>query len=175
MQTFVLFIYHVFQSVVAACDYATQQTSLICSIANHNNTSQFVLSGHRVTIDVALSYIRSKHKIRVVWLPVSEPFHCRLMADAVTPVAQALSTVTLQPPRIPVISNVTATPYPSDISAIRQLLLTQITSPVQWHTSIQYLISQLSHYERITWIECGSRVLINLMNKGKQDDKMKYV
>jgi [acyl-carrier-protein] S-malonyltransferase len=75
---------------------------------------------------------------RVLQLPVSAPFHCALMAPAAAELAEALATIELADPGIPVVSNVDAA-LNGDRSRIRELLVAQVTAPVRWAESMQLL------------------------------------
>ncbi|MDH3335804.1 MAG: ACP S-malonyltransferase, partial [Rhodospirillaceae bacterium] len=70
-----------------------------------------------------------------VMLPVSAPFHCSLMADAADAMKVALQEAKINPPIIPLIANVTATPV-SDVDEIRDLLVRQVTGTVRWRESV---------------------------------------
>ena len=63
------------------------------------------------------------------------------MASALPKLAVALDKVTIVPPRVPVISNVTARPH-TTTDDMRQTLVRQLTSPVRWEASIRYLLAQ---------------------------------
>eukprot|EP00887_Chlorella_sp_A99_P001453 scaffold8.g1453.t1 len=63
------------------------------------------------------------------------------MAPAVERLKEALAATPIQPPRIPVISNVDAQPH-ADPDVIRDLLSRQVTSPVQWETTVQTLLER---------------------------------
>jgi trans-AT polyketide synthase/acyltransferase/oxidoreductase domain-containing protein len=78
-----------------------------------------------------------------VTLRVSGAFHSRHMAPAATGFAEYLAGVPLDPPRIPVVSNVTARPYaaPPAGEPPARLLAAQLTSCVRWTASIEYLIT----------------------------------
>ncbi|WP_287928700.1 ACP S-malonyltransferase [Thermus sp.] len=99
-------------------------------IANLNAPEQTVISGRKEAVEEAAERLKEK-RARVVFLPVSAPFHSSLMAPAKERLAQDLAQVTLKKPRFPVYSNVTAKPE-EDPGRIRQLLLEQITAPVRW-------------------------------------------
>lgn len=99
-------------------------------IANLNAPEQTVISGRKEAVEEAAERLKEK-RARVVFLPVSAPFHSSLMAPAKERLAQDLAQVTLKKPRFPVYSNVTAKPE-EDPSRIRELLLEQITAPVRW-------------------------------------------
>lgn len=99
-------------------------------IANLNAPEQTVISGRKEAVEEAAERLKEK-RARVVFLPVSAPFHSSLMAPAKERLARDLAQVTLKKPRFPVYSNVTAKPE-EDPSRIRELLLEQITAPVRW-------------------------------------------
>ncbi|MFN4072488.1 MAG: ACP S-malonyltransferase [Thermus sp.] len=99
-------------------------------VANLNAPEQTVISGKKEAVEEAAERLREK-RARVVFLPVSAPFHSSLMAPARERLAQDLAQVILRKPRFPVYSNVTARPE-EDPERIRALLLEQITAPVRW-------------------------------------------
>lgn len=99
-------------------------------IANLNAPEQTVISGRKEAVEAAAERLKSR-RARVVFLPVSAPFHSSLMAQARERLAQDLEKVQLKRPRFPVYSNVTARPE-EDPERIRDLLLQQITAPVRW-------------------------------------------
>ena len=68
-------------------------------------------------------------------LPVSAPFHCRLLAPAAEAVAAALAEVEIRAPAVPVISNVTAAPE-SAPESLRVRLVEQVTARVRWRESL---------------------------------------
>ena len=70
-----------------------------------------------------------------VKLPVSAPFHCRLMAPAADAMARALAGVTLHPPSLPVYCNVTASPI-SEPAVLRENLIIQVTGMVRWRETL---------------------------------------
>jgi [acyl-carrier-protein] S-malonyltransferase len=73
-------------------------------------------------------------------LPVSAPFHCRLMQPAADAMAAALAGVSIKPPASPLVSNVLAAPIvePEDI---RRRLIEQVTGTVRWRESVAYMAS----------------------------------
>lgn len=113
-------------------------------IANFNAQTQVVISGALAGIERAAPIFEAAGAQMYVPLPVSAAFHSRYMADAASEFAQFVQTFPFAPPGIPVMSNVTATPYPADASPddMRKLLVQQITHPVQWTGSVQYLCGQ---------------------------------
>jgi [acyl-carrier-protein] S-malonyltransferase len=73
-------------------------------------------------------------------LPVSAPFHCRLMQPAADAMAQALADVAIRQPASPLVSNVLAEPI-SDPDEIRRRLVEQVTGTVRWRESVAYMAS----------------------------------
>src|SRR5213076_508071 len=82
----------------------------VCTVANDNDPSQVVISGHKGAIDRAIELAKGMGAKRAVPLPVSAPFHCPLMQPAAEAMRDALSYVVLEPPAVPVFANVTAQP-----------------------------------------------------------------
>lgn len=107
----------------------------VCTVANDNDPSQVVISGHREAIERALPIAKEMGAKRALLLPVSAPFHCPLMQPAADAMAEALAAVSLQAPLVPVYANVTAAPV-ADPDAIRALLVEQVTGMVRWRESV---------------------------------------
>lgn len=110
----------------------------VCQIANDNEPTQVVLSGHKQAIDRVMSIGKSHGVRRAVPLPVSAPFHCALMQPAAEAMAEALSNVTMNAPCVPVIANVLASPI-SDVDDIRKRLVEQVIGTVRWRESVQFM------------------------------------
>jgi len=113
----------------------------ICDVANDNAPGQVVLSGARTAIERATEIAKTKGAKRAILLPVSAPFHCALMQPAADAMAEALARVTIAPPRLPVVANVTARAE-SDPATIRRLLVQQVTSLVRWRECVLYMADQ---------------------------------
>ena len=128
-----------YEAAVAIAEEAAE--GQVCQAANDNAPGQVVVSGDARAVERAVAIARGRGAKRAVLLPVSAPFHCALMQPAADIMAEALSTVTVKRPAVPVIANVTAGPL-SDPSAIRQALVAQVTGVVRWRESIGYLGSQ---------------------------------
>ena len=107
----------------------------VCQPANDNAPGQVVLSGHAAAIERAMVLAKEAGAKRSVLLPVSAPFHCRLMAPAADVMSDALAEVTLRPPRLPLVANVSASAE-SEPMRIRQLLVEQVTAMVRWRESV---------------------------------------
>jgi len=103
----------------------------VCQVANDNEPTQVVLSGHKSAID-RVGEAGKKHGLRrALPLPVSAPFHCALMQPAAEAMAEALSKVEIKAPVVPVVANVLAAPI-SDPAEIRKRLVEQVTGTVRW-------------------------------------------
>ena len=107
----------------------------VCEVANDNDPSQVVLSGHAGAIERAIGLAKEMGAKRAVQLPVSAPFHCSLMQPAALAMADALSYEVLDAPAVPLYANVTARPT-SDPDMIRDQLVSQVTGMVRWRESI---------------------------------------
>lgn len=110
----------------------------VCEAANDNAPGQVVISGAKTAIDRAVTLAPKFGARRAVLLPVSAPFHCALMRPAAEAMREALAKVTINPPSVPLIANVLATPI-SDPEAIRARLVEQVTGMVRWRETMLYL------------------------------------
>jgi [acyl-carrier-protein] S-malonyltransferase len=107
----------------------------VCAPANDNAPGQIVVSGHKAAVERAVALAGERGAKRCIMLPVSAPFHCALMAPAAEVMAEALAAVTLRPPQVPLVANVTAAPVTSP-EEIRRLLVEQVTGMVRWRESV---------------------------------------
>ncbi len=112
-------------------------------VANFNSPSQTVVSGPVDEVKRAGPLFEAAGARMCMPLPVSAAFHSRYMEDAAKQFADFLAPMTFAAPKIPVIANVTAQPYPvEDASeAAKALLVQQITHSVQWVRSVRHLVS----------------------------------
>lgn len=110
----------------------------VCQVANENDPAQQVLSGNREAVERAVELAKEAGAKRSVILPVSAPFHCTLMAPAAGRMAQALSEVHIEDPKVPVVANVLASAV-TNAGLIRSLLVDQVTSRVRWKTSVEWM------------------------------------
>lgn len=110
----------------------------VCQVANDNDPTQVVLSGHKRAIDRVAEAGKPFGVRRAVPLPVSAPFHCALMQPAADAMAEALSGVAIKAPAVPVVANVLASAI-SDPEEIRKRLVEQVTGTVRWRESVLYM------------------------------------
>ena len=102
---------------------------------------QVVVSGDKAAVERALEIAKTKGAKRAMLLPVSAPFHCRLMQPAAAAMADALAAVTIHPPASPLVCNVLAAPI-TDPDEIRRRLIEQVTGTVRWRESVAYMAGQ---------------------------------
>src|SRR5213076_2559964 len=100
-------------------------------IAKINAPGQIVISGELAKVEAAVGVAREYGIRRATVLNVAGAYHSRLMQSAYERLSAALQHVTVQPPRFPVISNVTGDEVATPIE-IRQTLLDQVTGTVRW-------------------------------------------
>ncbi len=111
-----------------------------CVVANDNNVGNVVISGSKAGIDAALAYAKEKGA-RAIALNVSAPFHSPLMQPAADAMAEALAKATIAPLIVPVVANVTARPT-NEPTAVRKLLVQQVTGRVRWRESIEWMATE---------------------------------
>lgn len=110
----------------------------IVTPANINAKLQIAVSGETPAVQKAVELAKTRGARRVVMLEVGGAFHSPLMEPARQGMEQALADVRIENPEIMFIPNVTAAPV-SDGATIRELLIRQITSPVRWGKSMEYI------------------------------------
>ncbi len=126
----------------------------VCEIANDNDPTQVVISGHKGAIERAVALVKEHGIKRGVPLPVSAPFHCSLMQPAADRMAEALAD---KPPgdlAVPLFANVTAAKVASGEEE-RGLLVEQVTGRVRWRESV--LAMRDDGVE--SFVELGGKVL----------------
>ena len=128
-----------FEDAVAVSQEAAQGE--ICSAANDNADGQVVISGSKAAVERAAELAKGRGAKRAMLLPVSAPFHCALMQPAADAMAEALGTVEMKAPCVPLIANVRASAV-ADPAEIRNLLVEQVTGMVRWRESVIYLGQQ---------------------------------
>jgi [acyl-carrier-protein] S-malonyltransferase len=126
----------------------------VCTVANDNDPSQVVISGHRGAVERALGIAKEKGAKRAVLLPVSAPFHSPLMAPAAHAMEQALGDAEIARPAVPLYANVTAAPA-GDPAEIRRLLVEQVTGMVRWRESVAAMAEAGADH----FVEFGGKVL----------------
>jgi malonyl CoA-acyl carrier protein transacylase len=113
-------------------------------VANFNTPVQTVVSGPVDDIKRAGPAFEKAGAQMFIPLQVSAAFHSRYMADAAKAFGDFLAPMSFAAPKIPVVANATAQPYPTDNASesVKSLLARQITSSVLWTQSVRFLINQ---------------------------------
>ncbi|PAL23234.1 ACP S-malonyltransferase [Sphingopyxis sp. GW247-27LB] len=132
----------------------------VCTVANDNDPSQVVISGHKGAVERAVALVKDYGIKRGVLLPVSAPFHCPLMQPAADAMAEALGANPPAAPLVPVVANVTASPV-SDPDAIRDLLVAQVTGRVRWRESV----GTMEDIGVDRFVELGGKVLSPMVKR----------
>jgi len=152
----------------AVADAAAQGE--VCVVANDNDPSQVVISGHRGAVERALEIAKEKGAKRAVLLPVSAPFHSPLMEPAAREMEQALAEVEIDEPAVPLYANVTAAPV-EEPDAIRRLLVEQVTGMVRWRESVAAMAEAgVDHF-----VEFGGKVLGPMVKRIAPDARVTSV
>ena len=127
-----------YDAAVAVANEAAQ--GQVCQAANDNGGGQVVVSGDKAAVDRAVEIAKAKGARRAMLLPVSAPFHCKLMQPAADVMAKALTEVTIRKPASPLVSNVLASAI-TEPEEIRSRLVEQVTGTVRWRESVAYMAS----------------------------------
>ena len=136
-----------------------------CTVANDNDPSQVVISGHKGAIERAIELVKEHGIKRGILLPVSAPFHCPLMQPAADRMAEALAQTPINAPFVPVFANVVASPV-SEPDDIRRLLVEQVTGRVRWRESAMAMRDAgVTHF-----YEFGGKVLSPMVKRSAGED-----
>jgi [acyl-carrier-protein] S-malonyltransferase len=111
-----------------------------CYIANDNSEGQIVLSGNIVDLEKMMLDLKSKN-IKNIKLPVSAPFHCKLMSKATMIMKEEISKLNFEEPKNVLISNVTGKKI-LNVKELKDLLIEQIESRVRWRESVIFMIDK---------------------------------
>jgi [acyl-carrier-protein] S-malonyltransferase len=124
------------ESVATICKEASE-VGIVCA-ANYNGPGQIVISGETAAVQRAMELSKNAGAKRCIQLPVSGAFHSPLMKSAEAELKAAIKDVKILPPKIPFVSNVTAS-FETDPNRIKELLVAQISKAVLWDNSIRHL------------------------------------
>jgi [acyl-carrier-protein] S-malonyltransferase len=136
-------------------------TDEVLDIGNDNAPGQMVISGHNSAVEKVINNHNALGIKRVIKLPVSAPFHCRLMKKAADNMEAYIADLEILCPKIILINNVDAAPITDPIK-IKESLIRQITETVRWRESIQNMCELGSSY----FVELGAgNVLSGLVKR----------
>ncbi|PIZ04046.1 MAG: [acyl-carrier-protein] S-malonyltransferase [Gammaproteobacteria bacterium CG_4_10_14_0_8_um_filter_38_16] len=144
--------------VIQICDAASSIG--IVSPANFNSIGQIVIAGESHAIEKAIALAQEKGAKIAKKIPVSVPSHCALMQPAANQMAEELKLVEIKKPLIPVIQNADVAFYEAP-EKIRDALIRQLTFPVRWVETIQYMINK----DVKKFLECGPGKVLSGLNK----------
>jgi [acyl-carrier-protein] S-malonyltransferase len=145
--------------VMSACSAAAQ--GQVCSAANINSAGQVVIAGESAAIDRAIEWLKEHGARKAKKLKVSAPFHCALMNPARDRLAADLQRIHFDVLTTPLVTNADARVV-RDGSEARDALVKQVSQPVRWLESVEFLISQGVK----TFIEIGpGKVLSGLVRQ----------
>ena len=144
--------------VAASCDQAAQGE--VVEAANFNAPGQVVIAGARAAVERAIEACKAAGAKRALALPLSVPSHCSLMGPAADRLETRLLDVKLVRPVIRYVSAVDALPH-TDPDDIRELLVRQLSSPVQWQDTVRALAAN-GHAQII---ECGPGKVLTGLNR----------
>ena len=139
----------------------------VCEIANDNDPSQVVLSGHAQAIDRVLDLAKEHGVKRAIKIAVSAPFHCSLMQPAAQRMKIALDNTSPSAMDLPLYANVTAAKV-SDSAEEKALLVEQITGRVRWRESV--LAMRADGVEK--FVELGGKVLGPMVSRTDKEAKV---
>tara|TARA_Y100001970_G_scaffold54530_1_gene69160 strand:- start:8974 stop:9906 length:933 start_codon:yes stop_codon:yes gene_type:complete len=139
--------------------FNTNKGKFACYIANDNSNGQIVVSGKNKDLEILTDELKKK-SIKNIRLPVSAPFHSKLMSPATEIMKTEIMNTTFNDSKIAIISNVTSNEVKKS-EDIKDLLIKQIESPVRWRESIIYMIKN----EVKNFVEIGPGKILSGMIK----------
>ncbi len=128
------------------------QSNGVCDIGNDNADGQVVISGEAKVIEKVIELAKNSGVKRAILLPVSAPFHCRLMRPAQSIMEEALCKLKFDTPLVPIVSNITAVPE-TDPLKLRKNLIDQVTGTVRWRETME--LARNLDVKKITELGCG--------------------
>ena len=136
----------------------------VCEVANDNDPTQVVISGHLEAIERAIELAKDHGVKRGIKLPVSAPFHCSLMQPAADRMADALAATPPGPLSVPLYANVSAARV-TDPTEEHELLIRQVTGRVRWRESVLAMVEGgVEHF-----VEFGGKVLSPMVGRTVPD------
>ena len=111
-----------------------------CYIANDNSNGQLVVSGKTNDLDILIKDLK-ENNIKSIKLPVSAPFHCKLMNNATKIMQNEIQKCDFKNPKNTLISNVTSQEV-NDASLLKELLVKQIESRVRWRENVNLMLEK---------------------------------
>ena len=133
-----------------------------CTVANVNSAAQQVLSGSKDAVAAAAVKAKELGIKRAIPLATAGAFHSPFMQSAREKLAAVLETISFNPPKFPVLSNVTGEPHSDDPEVIKATMLEQVTGTTNWAKDVETAKS----LGATTFVEFGpGKVLSGLVKK----------
>ena len=133
----------------------------VVEVANLNAPGQVVIAGERAAVERAVAIAKERGAKRAVPLPVSAPFHCRLMRPAAERLREVLATVRFRDLRVPCVTNVDAVPVRTG-AEVAEALVRQVAAPIRWVEGVE----RLTREGVDTFVEVGpGKVLTGLIRR----------
>jgi [acyl-carrier-protein] S-malonyltransferase len=149
---------------------AENKSKYECYIANDNSEGQIVLSGNTTDLEKMMTDLKAAN-IKNIKLPVSAPFHCKLMNKATLVMREEISKLNFEEPKNVLISNVTGKEIASP-NELKDLLVKQIESRVRWRESVLLMINKGTSQ----FIEIGpGKVLSSLIKRIDRNVKVSAI
>lgn len=145
-------------AIVQACEQGAEGE--VVAPVNFNSPGQVVIAGASAAVERAMALCKSAGAKRALALPVSAPFHTRLMQPAADGLAPKIAETRFRAPTIPVVHNVHARTE-VDPENIKRLMIEQIYRPVLWVDCVRALVNDGA----ATTVECGPGKVLSGLNK----------
>lgn len=156
--------------VVAICDQVTEEVGSVQAV-NFNCPGQIIISGQTEAVEKACELMKEAGAKRAIMLPVSGPFHSRLMEPAAKRLKEEMDKIQFHDAQIPVVANVTGKIL-TDANAIKESLLVQVASPVLWEDCVAEMVK----FGAEAFVECGpGKVLTGFTKKINKEMKLANV
>ncbi|MES2950190.1 MAG: ACP S-malonyltransferase [Pseudomonadota bacterium] len=151
--------------VTAGCLEVTQSfgagSTEIVEAVNFNDPAQTVIAGSKAAVDKACEVLKAAGAKRALPLPVSAPFHSRLMQPAAEKLKERLLSVDIAVPQIALVNNIDVA-VETDLNRIRDALYRQAFGPVRWVECVKAIKTR----GLTTLVECGpGKVLAGMVKR----------
>ena len=153
--------------LITKCSFlASKELNQIVSPSNINSPNQVVISGDTEAVDLTVKYLKEHGVKKCIKLNVSVPSHCDLMRKSAEQFEEIVNETHFKEPKCKIIHNVDATST-SNITEIKTKLVNQLTKPVQWVQTMEYI----KQYDTI-FVECGPNKVLSSLAKANSVDNI---
>ena len=148
------------EAINRICAEVSADSGEVVAAVNFNSPGQVVIAGHTAAVEKAGAAMKVAGAKRAMPLPVSAPFHTELMKPAGERLAEAIASIEIVQPEVPVVHNVHAATETAP-ERIRALLVEQIYSPVQWTGCMRAIATAGA----TVVVECGPGKVLSGLNR----------